>query len=783
MSQLSQYAKLIESVTKEQFDTIVKSFIECYWDLETVVLVDGKGDGGIDFKLFQNKSHLKIPLQVTVEKKPYEKLLKDLPKVQKLAVQHGYSNELYFFTTHSISESKLNSIVEDARTKHGIALNVIDSKFIAANLLNPKFRRTKAIIRTLFSDILSTNEPLFSKVEKLKFDLIIYGSQTTEIKTKILDSYILLEIFNNGQELELKSLEAKINKTFSVSSESTLCKRALDKLYQQHKIRFNGHGNSQKIQLVEEEINRIETILDDLELKEESLVSSTQLILDKYGLTDQFKTVISHVYQIFKDIHNKDLHEIASRAEISPEFKSLKAFIELLEDKVGDKQQARLVAKEIIKTCESNDFLQRLSSGELFSKLIKEPEFETYVNISQRIVYLDTSIALHLICALYNPKSRSKNLLYKTAVELLNHCSKAKEKISLKISSLYLEEIARHILDSVKVIEYYKYDFFLKLGRSNNVFLNFFEEMLKLGELPDDIENIEAFLIDMGFDISEVPGEKVPRYVHEVILKIFEESGIELVHIEDYSQTNKLMFGEIKKNIEVELLNRKDTRHSEIIKRDTLMCCYLFDSQKHENVDPIFITWDNIFYEVRKVYHSSHPNASFWHLFRPAKFLDHMSLISLSINSSCITQDILSLIENEFGLQKKVAHLKDIFLKILDIKSESGIKLIQGMSKLQAEELYKLKEKAGDNEATIQENTSVEHLISRLFDYYKDKKGKYDLEDLKACTASESNLKLLIDYIKKELESYQRSGKWEKSIYQNLDYIIELDKVNKISKN
>ncbi len=782
MSQLTQYAKLIEAVSKEQFDTIIQSFIECFWDLDAVVLVDGKGDGGIDFKLFQNKSHLKIPIQVTVEKKPYEKLLKDLPKIQKLSLQNGYSNELYFFSTHSISEVKLNSIVEEARTKFGIALNFIDSKYISSNLLSPKFKRTKAILRKLFSALLNSNEPIFTKVEKLKFDLIIYGNQTTEIKNKILDSFILLEIFNNGQELDVKALETKINKTFNVESESNLCKRELDKLYQQHKIRFIGHGNS-KIQLAEDETNRIETILDDLEMKEERLISSTQEILEKFKIADHFKTVITHIYQIFKEIHNKDLYEIASRAEITSEFKSLKAFIDLLESKLGDKQQARVLAKELIKSCEDNDFLQRVSSGELFSKLIREPEFETYVNISQRNVYLDTSIALHLICALYNPKSKSRNLFYKAAVELLNHSSNAKEKVALKISALYLEEIGLHILDSIKVIEYNKYDFFLKLGRSNNVFLNFFEVMQKLGELPDGINSINDFLIGLGFDISEVPTEKVPRYVHEALLKIFSESEIEVIQFEDYSQTSKLVFSEIKKNVEVELLTKKDNRHSEIIKRDTLMCCFLFDTHKHDNVDPIFITWDNIFYEVRKVYHASHPNASFWHLFRPAKFLDHMSLISLSINSSCITHDILSLIENEFGLQKKVAHLKDVFLKILDIKSESGIKLIQAMSKLQAEELFKLKEKARDSEEAIQENTSVEHLISRLFDYYKSKKGKFDLEDLKSCTASEGNLVLLIDYIKKELESFQRTGKWEKSVYQNLDYIVQMDKMNKISRN
>src|SRR5258705_8547828 len=110
MDQLGQYAKLIEALTKDQFDSIIISFIESFWNLESVVLVDGKGDGGLDVKLFNNKSHLKIPIQITIEKNPHSKLQKDLLKINQLITTYGYSNTFYFFSTHSISETKLNEI-------------------------------------------------------------------------------------------------------------------------------------------------------------------------------------------------------------------------------------------------------------------------------------------------------------------------------------------------------------------------------------------------------------------------------------------------------------------------------------------------------------------------------------------------------------------------------------------------------------------------------------------------------------------------------------------------
>ena len=168
------YAKLIEATTKEQFDSIVKSFIEAYWEIEIAVIVDGKGDGGTDLKVFTSeKSHLKIPIQITVERSPYIKLTKDLAKVERLIKNFNYSDTLYFFSSHTISEAKLQEITSKARTNHGITLNFIDSKFIASKIIDKSFSKTLGVVQGLFSALLTKPENLFSKVEKLKFNLLI----------------------------------------------------------------------------------------------------------------------------------------------------------------------------------------------------------------------------------------------------------------------------------------------------------------------------------------------------------------------------------------------------------------------------------------------------------------------------------------------------------------------------------------------------------------------------------------------------------------------------------
>lgn len=63
-------------MTKDQFDVFIKSFIKEYFNVETVSIIDGKGDGGLDVKIHEDRKANKIPLQVTVDKNVYSKLEK-----------------------------------------------------------------------------------------------------------------------------------------------------------------------------------------------------------------------------------------------------------------------------------------------------------------------------------------------------------------------------------------------------------------------------------------------------------------------------------------------------------------------------------------------------------------------------------------------------------------------------------------------------------------------------------------------------------------------------------
>ena len=147
MDYSKNYIKWIEGLTKDQFDIFIKSFIKDFWQVENVVITDGKGDAGIDVKILEGRKNKKIPLQITVDKNVYNKLEKDLVKINDLIEKFGYSDVFYFYYSRGAAEGKVIELTEKARTDYSMDLKIFDHKVIASYLDNPGYENTRSVLR------------------------------------------------------------------------------------------------------------------------------------------------------------------------------------------------------------------------------------------------------------------------------------------------------------------------------------------------------------------------------------------------------------------------------------------------------------------------------------------------------------------------------------------------------------------------------------------------------------------------------------------------------------
>lgn len=97
------------------------------------------------------------------------------------------------------------------------------------------------------------------------------------------------------------------------------------------------------------------------------------------------------------------------------------------------------------------------------------------------------------------------------------------------------------------------------------------------------------------------------------------------------------------------------------------MGLYLFSSGHKSVSEPFFLSWDKAFYTYRRDYIKTYMRGSTtsWLLFSPAKFVNHLNLLDMKIDVDVMTEDLISIIEDE-DTAANTKHVLDSINKLLE---------------------------------------------------------------------------------------------------------------------
>lgn len=767
------HIRWLKGFTKDQFDILVKEVIRAYWNIDDVVITDGKGDGGIDIKCYEDKRHNKIPVQITTEQNVYSKLRSDLQKISDAIEKNGYSNQFFFFYSGSPEESKKDELVTYGREEFGIDLNIIDAKFIGTIAENPKYSSIRGVIRELLGDFLDAEKINFSDYEKLRFDLLIYGKETTEIKNNIVRSFLIHELFKNHSF----NIDALIEKTigfFNHSIDKDYCKRQIGWLRTNHKVEAFGVLNNE-LKLSESEHNRITSIKEELDFQERYFSFQIKEVLVAYGIEAEFENVIKRIIDIYRKNYKQDIEEIKENPESeSFESRAIKDILNYFKSELSLKDDAETIVEEILQVCEYNDYIQRIAAGEAFTNISNLPRIEAYLRRQPKPVYLDTPVLLYALCYFYMDNSNFDNNYYKITRDLFKYHSNGVIKIELFTTDQYIRETAFQFLDAFRLIPFTKHDFFHELGDTSSVFYKFFLYLKKYHENEYEEMTFEDFLYDFGVNESYSENPDFLNYLDEFIGDIFENNGIKIVDVYNYQREypSKRRFEEIKKELEELHSFKGDYRPEITIRNDALMICELFNEDVHK-VEPTLLTWDNSFYELRSNYHKKHPRAYFWHLYRPSKFLDQLAVINFQIDSSALTKDILSVLDEDFDIQGKVRRLKDQLSRIINLEKQSGVRLTKELAEIRKREIYTLDTVVEDPEEALARILPIDDVFFKMSAYYRKSDGKYSFDDFVTILNKEESLNQIIDFFKEQSKYVLANRQLNSNLFREMDEIIE----------
>jgi hypothetical protein len=764
------HVRWIKGFTKDQFDNLVKSVIISYFKIDDVIFTDGKGDGGIDIKIFEDKRQNKIPIQLTIQENEFRKLKEDLFKLNNTIIKYNYSNTCYFFYSGAPEECKKEEFKAYAREEYNIILEIFDAKFIGSLAENPRYPQIREMIKEILGDFLEHPKLDMCDFDKMKFDLLTLGKDATEIKSKIIQSFILHNIFIK-EGLSIQELQSLINHYFGCDISKDYLLRELNWLQTNDKVHLI---NNTRLNLTTEENIRIEKIKEDLEFQEQYFISEIIELLKPYHLEHEHKTIIIEIIKIYKGCYKKNIEEIREKTQNNGnEITALNELKNFLMEKTQENiPLSDKIIKGIIEICEVNDYIQRICAGEVFTNLTDLPQIENYLRRQPKTVYLDTPILLHILCFFIIESNNYEDVYYKAAKDLIKYRDRGDIKIKFITSVQYIRETAFHFLNAIKLIPFSKLEFFNDLGQTSNIFYNYYISLQNDGEI-DSETSFEEFLSDNGIEIQFDNEDQFLNYLSEYIENMLNDNKIETIDISIYESKppHKYIFNEIKTEFEKHHSKNRNYRTPATIKNDCLMFCELYNSEVHEEGEPTLLTWDNSFYEIRKKYHRNHEMAFFWHLFRPSKFLDHLSLVKLKINSSALTKDLMSLIDDDFNLQEKVKSLKDILVRIINLETESGFKLSKEISKIRKDHIYNLDKP--DVEKNSSKSQPIDEIVVKLSTYYINHEGEYSFIDFKKVIDSSELIDEIIAMWKSELNYLIENDQIQSSLYSNMDAIIK----------
>ena len=329
--------------------------------------------------------------------------------------------------------------------------------------------------------------------------------------------------------------------------------------------------------LQKQEIGNIYSVVSEQEIELEGMISS---FISENNIPSDAGELMKILYKLYRENYTIDIEEVKSTNN-SYNTSIKKTYFDLTNffiKKGVEKEKAELYSKKLIGVCQSNDYLNKLSSIHLFNNLYSSNKLERYVNSKKQRIFLDTQVLIRMLCTLYNERVDYPDIAMHASKLLLITLGKYKDKVCLYSSFDYIDEVAGHLLEAYKLRRFLHLPFISKLGKSKNVFHNCFIELIYQGVLDEDAEFIDFIDDIMNEEVGDIAYEEFSRIAKRRITEIFEQIGVELIYHPTYPN-----YSSIKIAYEKSLAYQSKERS--VTARGNDLRTILFLSQKENNID------------------------------------------------------------------------------------------------------------------------------------------------------------------------------------------------------
>lgn len=740
---------MLASCEKHDFDKVVRAYLKDVYSYKRIVQTDGKDDCGLDVKVF-DFSDSKIQYQMTIQKSSTSaemtslsnKIFEDVAKAKNNTEEYGWSNKLIFFYSYDLTNKKIREFERKALGEFGINLEIIDANRIAEES-EEYLELQKAIYETSGIAEFKLKQSLYDdENNNLIYDLVSFG-QSVDIKLEIVEAYVLRCIYDHDR-LNISQIAELCLEKFATNENQAFYSKLMQNLCNKSKLLYNKIDKTYSLSA--ETIDDITRQSEQIKIDEQQFLNQIGLILTEYHQENYIDEYVDLIKNIYIECFNKrievqnDIDNVTSLNKLSQYIKS----------NIRDESSRTLLIKGLLEICDNNKYLQKICASYIFTQKVNINDLHKYAKERKRI-FLDTTIALHILCYFYNTSNDYHNYNYKLSRELCNYCRK--NGIKLFLPNRYLWEIGTHIQEAFNLIPFTKLPNFTLLGKSRNVFFNFYSYLEESNEIDF---SYDEYLRNFGFTTSTNTNcQLVENYL--------EKMGIEIVDIPKYDiQSESKIIGN-----KLSETGRYKTLFA--LNNDAIMLKYLGDNNSDVHpIDPVFVTWDRTIFGVLNEYFRENPAAHRWMQFTPSQFIDRYSLLSFSINEETISRDMLALISGD--IVQHTASLIDSLSLILNPNDEVGLEYTKKFAEMKDNQIY-MTSKTPEMQQESTENNALDVVVSKIISHYRDDYSRYNM--FKSLFTSKEHVDDVITIFNDAITYYLHNHQFDKETISKFDSLID----------
>ena len=755
-----EYLKLLKNLKKtdllefvkvffaNKYRCVVTNFVSAHWG-ESYVMTILKDDK--EFKKFIIITHEENDLRNFI--KQNFKTISDCSNEDRvLSKVEGFC----------LSEVKnAEDLRDEVEFSYNLNLNIYDFNNIKKHIeKNPELR--DLLVQSTLSSRPRASK--FNQKDKILYDLFTTGKKIADIKNSFISSYIQYFLLENGalSNLELKNhLKDPLPNLPSRAFEDAMLRCLQSKIILL---------KDSKYELTEAKRKELEEMQSVSSATEACLLQKFKECLDKYGLTDLSKEIFDTIIELYKAqnekelatlTHKNDVGDITSRKLISKLYESIKL-------KLKNPKDASNIVKDLLSIVSDSEYLNKMSTTTFFTNLFNSDSLEDFLDIQKRIVFLDTQVALQLLCVEYQDVSYDDSL-YQSGKILHQQLRESVDYLELYITSDHVREISNHLYEAYNLKRFINLPYIRDLGPSKNIFYNFY---LYLTGYEDDYftYTYDQYFKELLNTDDDLPNDYY-RFVGKVDSLVIDILNYMNIKIQQITQPSNLSI--LRKEYDMLLGNHPKGNKA---RENDILCMYYLSDQNNFispqtglSDEPYLITLDTTIVSMRKKLIENYQR-NFWYIYPPLKFSNRLSVMNLKLNSQNINYEIICMTESNFKSSNEAISMLDIISMFFKNNNINDVKLPRLLAKLKSEEkncnyLQEYSEKNNNN-------LPIDVILNEIHKHYR-KKGIQALNNISKLFEINELSETIIAYLKQSSTLIQQKNEIDKNIFERFDKLIE----------